>query len=85
MMCAGVMSVLGELRPGNDLGHPLCNNLREGNWLMDYISNRLKVIGNTANVSFFSVAFCLGGLVVRHASQVCKARGLLPCQIMPVT
>nr|KAG5710257.1 hypothetical protein BaRGS_008973 [Batillaria attramentaria] len=43
----GVMSVLGELRPTNNLGHPLCNNIREGNWLMDYIANRLKVIGNT--------------------------------------
>lgn len=26
----------------NDLGHPLCNNLREGNWLLDYTVNRLK-------------------------------------------
>ena len=43
--------MLGELRPGNDLGHPLCQNLRTGNWLMEYISNRLKVIGNTVHVS----------------------------------
>ena len=51
LISAGVMSVLGELRPGNDLGHPLCQNLRTGNWLMEYISNRLKVIGNTVHVS----------------------------------
>ena len=29
----GVISLLGDIRPKNDLGHPLCNNLREGNWL----------------------------------------------------
>lgn len=46
----GVVSVLGEVRPCNNLGHPLCNNLREGNWLMDYISNRLKVVSNTADL-----------------------------------
>ena len=26
----------------NDLGHPLAANLRSGNWLMEYISGRLK-------------------------------------------
>lgn len=46
----GVMSVLGELRPKNDLGHPLCQNVRQGNWLLDYISNRLKTITNTVKV-----------------------------------
>ncbi|KAL8625730.1 hypothetical protein ACOMHN_044005 [Nucella lapillus] len=46
----GVVSVLGEVRPNNNLGHPLCGNLRDGNWLMDYIANRLKVVGNTADL-----------------------------------
>lgn len=50
------MSVLGELRPGNDLGHPLCQNLRTGNWLMDYICERLKVVGNTLHVSSWGCA-----------------------------
>ena len=48
---SGVMSVLGELRPSNDLGHPLCQNLRDGPWLMDYMSERLKTITNTFHVS----------------------------------
>lgn len=37
----GLMSVLADIRPNNDLGHPLCANLREGDWLIDFVSNRL--------------------------------------------
>lgn len=38
----GVMSVLEEIATKDDLGHPLCANLRAGPWLGDYIVNRLK-------------------------------------------
>lgn len=38
---AGLMSVLADIRPNNDLGHPLCANLREGDWLIDFVLNRL--------------------------------------------
>uniref|UniRef100_A0A8C4DB78 Glycogen debranching enzyme n=1 Tax=Dicentrarchus labrax TaxID=13489 RepID=A0A8C4DB78_DICLA len=37
----GLMSVLADIRPNNDLGHPVCANLRQGDWLIDYVSNRL--------------------------------------------
>ncbi|CAL8276876.1 unnamed protein product [Lota lota] len=37
----GLISVLAEIRPNNDLGHPVCGNLRQGDWLLDYVSNRL--------------------------------------------
>ncbi|KAK6188701.1 hypothetical protein SNE40_004828 [Patella caerulea] len=39
----GIISVLADIRPTNDLGHPLCGNLRNGDWLQDYIANRLKL------------------------------------------
>ncbi|KAK3767183.1 hypothetical protein RRG08_018054 [Elysia crispata] len=39
----GMISELSRMRPNNDLGHPLCGNLREGNWLADYIGARLKI------------------------------------------
>ncbi|XP_014469825.1 PREDICTED: glycogen debranching enzyme isoform X4 [Dinoponera quadriceps] len=38
----GVVSLLADIRPNNDLGHPLCDNLRQDNWLIDYLWQRLK-------------------------------------------
>ncbi|XP_069703236.1 glycogen debranching enzyme isoform X2 [Periplaneta americana] len=38
----GFLSLLSNIRPNNDLGHPVCNNLRQGNWMIDYVSHRLK-------------------------------------------
>uniref|UniRef100_A0A4W6G5M0 Glycogen debranching enzyme n=1 Tax=Lates calcarifer TaxID=8187 RepID=A0A4W6G5M0_LATCA len=37
----GLMSVFADIRPNNDLGHPVCSNLRQGDWLIDFVSNRL--------------------------------------------
>ncbi|XP_059200245.1 glycogen debranching enzyme [Centropristis striata] len=37
----GLISVLANIRPNNDLGHPVCANLRQGDWLIEYVSNRL--------------------------------------------
>lgn len=42
----GLISLLSEISPNNDLGHPFCGNLRDGNWMIDYIMNRLTRITN---------------------------------------
>ena len=39
---AGVAVHMAKIKSNNDLGHPICSNLREGNWLLDYISSRLE-------------------------------------------
>lgn len=44
----GVMSLLSDIRPNNDLGHPLCANLRDGDWLAGYLSGRLQQYEATA-------------------------------------
>ncbi|KAI5694550.1 hypothetical protein M8J75_000879 [Diaphorina citri] len=38
----GILSLMSDVAKTNDLGHPVCANLRDGHWLMDYLSGRLK-------------------------------------------
>lgn len=42
LVFSGIVSVLSEITINNDLGHPVCANLRAGNWLGEYTSNRLQ-------------------------------------------
>lgn len=45
----GWVSPLVEVAEANNLGHPICNHLREGHWALDYIVNRLKRYYNNDN------------------------------------
>ncbi|XP_041357957.1 glycogen debranching enzyme-like isoform X2 [Gigantopelta aegis] len=47
----GVISVLNDLRPTNDLGHPFCDNLRSGPWLPEYVSKRLLAHESTLELA----------------------------------
>lgn len=67
----GLMSVLSEVRSKNDLGHPMCDNLRAGDWLMDYIVARLAQETSTIKLSrWFEKVFASVKLVPRY---------LIPC------
>ncbi|KAJ2121323.1 bifunctional 4-alpha-glucanotransferase/amylo-alpha-1,6-glucosidase [Coemansia sp. RSA 720] len=37
----GWITHLEHIIPNNDLGHPLCGHLRQGNWALDFVSKRL--------------------------------------------
>ncbi|KAG5674403.1 hypothetical protein PVAND_004377 [Polypedilum vanderplanki] len=47
----GFLSYLNDISPKNDLGHPFCNNLREGNWMIDYMFNRLRQSDKTKELA----------------------------------
>ncbi|XP_013387613.1 glycogen debranching enzyme isoform X3 [Lingula anatina] len=54
----GVMSVMGPISLSNDLGHPLCCNLRDGDWLPGYIAARLKAQPSTQQLGeWFEAVF----------------------------
>ena len=47
----GIMSMMEPVRVNNDLGHPLCDNLRSGDWLPGYTINRLKLKTSTKKIA----------------------------------
>ena len=47
----GWWTILKDVIRNNDLGHPLCNHLREGQWALDWIVNRLERIAKAAKRS----------------------------------
>lgn len=57
----GIAKLLEAVAGDNNLGHPVCQNLREGNWLMDHCVRRLK--GGPELVSFGTALAKYLGLV----------------------
>ncbi|VDD94330.1 unnamed protein product [Enterobius vermicularis] len=43
----GIRPLLKAIRLNNDLGHPVCGNLRDGTWMCDYIVGYLKKCDGT--------------------------------------
>lgn len=57
-LVSGLISVMAEIRPKNDLGHPLCDNLRQGDWMMEYVSDRLLAKGGAVGEVSSSQVSC---------------------------
>ncbi|XP_006015059.1 glycogen debranching enzyme isoform X2 [Alligator sinensis] len=68
----GLISVMADIRPKNDLGHPFCDNLRSGDWMIDYVSDRLiSRAGACAEVGIWLKAMFI------YLKQI--PRYLIPC------
>ncbi|KAA8580493.1 hypothetical protein FQN60_013451 [Etheostoma spectabile] len=71
----GLMSVMAEIRPKNYLGHPLCENLRQGDWLMNYVSERLLAkggaLGEVSYISFVQNGSSLVKQLALGSVQMC--------------
>ncbi|KAI6647043.1 hypothetical protein LOD99_8967 [Oopsacas minuta] len=55
----GVVSILDNIRRTNELGHPLCNNIRDGNWMLEFIAKRLKRRSSLAAISKILLNSCI--------------------------
>jgi len=71
---SGMMSVLQHRRAFNDLGHPLCDNLRQGNWLMEYTANRLIAYPATNAVRLATFLLSLYQRYRHHLTAYVQAR-----------
>lgn len=46
----GIYKILKRISSNNNLGDSLCQNLRDGHWMLDYIVNRLSLHSETVQV-----------------------------------
>ena len=46
----GIMAMLRTVRENNNLSHPICDNIREGDWMTSCTANRLKLRAGTEEV-----------------------------------
>ncbi|KAI1280935.1 Glycogen debranching enzyme [Halotydeus destructor] len=73
---AGLMIHWKDIRTTNDLGHPICGNLRDGNWLPSYLSGRLlwrdstKPLGNWLLETFDNLSRIPRYLIPRYFDAI---------------
>ena len=65
------MSILSSVRDSNDLGHPICDNLRQGDWMAGYTVDRLKRYRGTTQLALWFESVFL------HLKEL--PRYLVPC------
>ena len=73
---AGLVPVLAKLRRDNDLGHPLASNLRDGDWLLDFLLSRLASLPAAARLhswlaSVFTSLKCLPRYLIPRYFDTC--------------
>ncbi|XP_064626502.1 glycogen debranching enzyme-like isoform X2 [Lineus longissimus] len=67
----GFMTVMGKISSDDDLGHPMSDNLRNGDWMCDYISSRLTKHPTTKELGrWFESTFA-------HLKEI--PRYMIPC------
>ena len=54
----GFVTILDRIRQTNDLGHPLCENIRGGNWMIEYIAKRLERRASLVELSKLILGNC---------------------------
>uniref|UniRef100_A0A671PSY8 Glycogen debranching enzyme n=1 Tax=Sinocyclocheilus anshuiensis TaxID=1608454 RepID=A0A671PSY8_9TELE len=76
----GLLSVMADIRPKNDLGHPFCDNLRQGDWMIDYLNLSLTWAYTTA----LDVTFKQMSSFVQNGSSFVKLLALGSVQMCAV-
>jgi len=60
IFCLGIYSLLEVVRNSDEnLGHPLCKNLRENDWLINHIIDRMKRRSSTVKVGIHCFSLLL--------------------------
>ena len=54
----------------NNLGHAICDHLRNGDWAFDYVVNRLdKYAAKLENLSKFKIGYALDLMLLKRAKR----------------